>query len=219
MDFEDNLNSLYCDPNAYIQRFEKNKETKKIVFQEPYECLPSYYINNDLKKHNCDCVAKHNNHSNNNYGNPDYNCNQRNKKINQYGNLFPKEDCCNHNGNYNLNNKDNHNDNCHNNDSQKQSGFGFDLKNLLPLLSLFNMGGGADLSSLVGMLNNADKSQTGNNSNPMNLISNLMSNKEMMSGILNMFKGGGLNKFSKKQATKKELKTTDFEIKNYTRVE
>ena len=43
-------------------------------------------------------------------------------------------------------------------------------------------------------------------------------NKDAMSGILNMFKGGGLNLFNKQQSPQKELKTTDFEIKNYTRV-
>ena len=227
MEFEDSRLALFPEPNAYIQKFNKDckeKGIKKVVFQEPYETLPNFYINNNFTKHGCDCVAKHNNHSNSKYANFDCNCNHRN---NQYVNLSPKEDFCyNHNrnncncehGNSGCNDKFNHDDNCHN-EKTNQKGFGFDIKNLLPLLGLFNKGSGADLSGLVGMLNNTDKSQNGNDKNPMNLISNLMSNKDMMSGILNLFKGGGLNIFSKKQTTKKELKTTDFEIKNYTRVE
>ena len=86
-------------------------------------------------------------------------------------------------------------------------------------MSLFNKGGSADLGSLAGLLNSVDDNQNGKSTNIMGLISNLMSNKDTMSGILNLFKGGGLNLFNKKQSTKKELKTTDFEIKNYTRVE
>lgn len=59
MEFEDNKNAMFCDPNAYIKNFNNNKkETRKVVFQEPYECLPSRYINNNFKKHECDCVNK-----------------------------------------------------------------------------------------------------------------------------------------------------------------
>ena len=84
---------------------------------------------------------------------------------------------------------------------------------------MFNKGGGSDISQIVGLLNNSSNQQNGNNLNTMNMISSILSNKDAMSGILNMFKGGGLNLFGKKQTQKKELKTTDFEIKNYTRVE
>lgn len=196
MEFEDSRNALYCDPNAYIQKFEKCKdcEPKKVVFQEPYECLPNFYLNNNFSKGDCNCVS---NHHNNNSNSNNHNCN-----------------CNNHNRN---SNRGNHNDNCHNNNSSNQNCFGFDLKSLMPLLGMFNKGGGADLSQLVGLLNNTNTSQNGNNSNPMGLISSILSNKDAMSGILNMFKGGGL--FGKKQTTKKEIKSTDFEIKNYTRVE
>ena len=110
-------------------------------------------------------------------------------------------------------------DKCQQDQLSKHGGFNFDIKSLLPILGMFNKNGGADLSSLVGMLNNTNNSQDANNSNPMGLISSILSNPNAMSGILNMFKGGGLNLFNKKQTTKKELKTTDFEIKNYTRVE
>lgn len=51
-----NESSLYVDPNAYI--FGVKKEQKKIVFSEPYECLPSYYANNNFKKSKCDCISK-----------------------------------------------------------------------------------------------------------------------------------------------------------------
>mgnify|MGYP004642341957 CR=1 FL=1 len=57
MDFEDSRNAIFCDPNAFIQGFEK-KQIKKVVFAEPYDCLPSFYIDNDFKKHHCDCVPK-----------------------------------------------------------------------------------------------------------------------------------------------------------------
>ena len=189
MEFEDSRNALFVEPNAYIQKFDNcksDKEVKKIVFQEPYETLPNHYLNNNFKKHDCDCVSK--SHK-------------------------PNKHDCSFNDKKNFNNHDN---NC--NHTNKQTGFSFDMKSLLPFLGLFNKGGGADLSNLVGMLNNGNNLQN-NNSSPISLISSLMSNKDMMSGILNLFKGGGLNFFNKKQATKKEIKTTDFEIKNYTRVE
>ena len=55
MEFEDNKNAFYCDPNAYIQNC-SNQQTQKVVFQEPYECLPNRYLNNNFKKHDCNCV-------------------------------------------------------------------------------------------------------------------------------------------------------------------
>ena len=193
MDFEDSRNALFPEPNAYIQRFETKKETKKIVFQEPYETLPNYYINNNFTKHDCDCISKVKPN-----GNHEYHCGLNNLK------------------NSGLNNND---ENCKYGNA-KQNGFGFDIKSLLPLLGLFNKGAGVDISQLVGLLNNNDANiQNSNHSNTMGLISSLMSNKDVMSGILNLFKGGGLNLFNKKQHAKKELKTTDYEIKNYTRVE
>ena len=159
---EDSRNALFVEPNAYIQKFNKEeKEVKKIVFQEPYECLPNYYIDNNFKKGKCDCIPK------------------------------PKTDCrkekpeCKHN-----------------------SG-GFNFQNFLPLLSIFNKGGGADFSQMSGLLNGVG--------NPMSLISSLLSNKDGLSNILNIFKGGGLNTYNHKE--KPNLKSTDFEIKNYTRVE
>ncbi len=60
MEYEDSKNALFVEPNAYIQNYNKEKKgIKKIVFSEPYESLPNYYINNDFKKQNCDCVQQH----------------------------------------------------------------------------------------------------------------------------------------------------------------
>ena len=190
---EDSRNALFVEPNAYIQKYESKEKNnpQKIVFQEPYECLPNYYLNNNFKKGSCDCVLKNQNDKHkSNLNNHDCNCNR-------------------------INHQDN---NCNNDNKARQSGLGFDLKNLMPLFSLFNKGGGANFGQLVGLLNNGN-SRSGGMSNPMSLISGLLSNQDAMSGILNIFKGGGLNLFTKKQSTKKEIKTTDFEIKNYTRVE
>ena len=181
MEFEDSRCALYCDPNAYIKKFNKteikHKERKKIVFQEPYETLPQFYINNNFTKHDCDCVKNKNN--NLFKDKHDYDCNHANK-----------------NCDFNY-----RNDNCYN-DKNNNKGFGFDLKNLLPLLGNFNKGGGANLSQLAGFLNNTSNSQNGNSSNPMNMISSILSNKDAMSGILNIFKGVGSN-FNKSKPIKK----------------
>ncbi len=60
MEIEDNTNALFVEPNAYIQHFDGNesKKRKKIVFQEPYETLPNYYLDNDFKKPDRDCSLK-----------------------------------------------------------------------------------------------------------------------------------------------------------------
>lgn len=213
MEDVDSINAIYCDPNAYIQKVDRKDkyQPRKVVFQEPYEQLPSFYINNNFIKRDCDCVKNYNTKDSNydnykkkfernqsGYNNCDYHCNCENKHSNR---------------------QSRYNNNCNQDISNKQNGFGFDLKSLLPLLGMFNKGGGADLNSLVGLLSNNVKAQDGNNLNPMNLISSILSNKDAMSGILKIFKGGDLNLFGKKQPIKKEPKITDFEIKNYTRVE
>ncbi len=75
MEFNDRADALFCDPNAYIQNWgynvceppKKNKKCeqgfcqhppKKVVFSEPYETVPNFYINNDFKKGNCSCIPK-----------------------------------------------------------------------------------------------------------------------------------------------------------------
>lgn len=196
MDFGDSRFALFCEPNAYVQNHKKEecdtKGIKKIVFQEPYESLPTHYINNDFKKHNCDCVAKPK---------------QNNLKFENCHDSF-----CNHEK---PNSKCGSENNTGHSGNKIPKGFQFDLKSLLPMLGMFNKGGG--MSQLVGLLNNGNN-QTGDGSNPMNLISSLMSNKDIMSGIMKFFGGG--EKFSNGASkTENKLKTTDFEIKNYTRVE
>ena len=60
MEKEDSRFALFTEPNAYVQNYnnancdcKKEKERKKIVFQEPYETLPNFYVNNNFTKHNC----------------------------------------------------------------------------------------------------------------------------------------------------------------------
>ena len=56
MELEDSRNAIFSDPNAYIQRVDKPNKTKKIVFSEPYENVPNFYINNNFQKGECNCV-------------------------------------------------------------------------------------------------------------------------------------------------------------------
>ncbi len=75
MEFNDKADALFCDPNAYIQNWgysvcqppKKDKKCgqgfcqhppQKVVFGEPYETVPNFYINNDFKKGNCNCIPK-----------------------------------------------------------------------------------------------------------------------------------------------------------------
>ena len=194
MIFEDSRNALYCDPNAFIQKYDKQEkcEPKKVIFQEPYESLPAFYIDNNFKKHDCNYCERNDKHNFKSQNNSNIDCNNHCKQENLNGQCY-------------------HDFNCNHNVSSKQKGSGFDLKSLLPLLGIFNKSGGTDFSQIVGLLNN--NTQKDNNSNPMTIISSLLSNGGL-GNILNIFKGG-----QKTKSTKKELKTTDFEIKNYTRVE
>ncbi len=62
MNFEDSRFALFTEPNAYqnIVNTSKKVETqaKKVVFSEPYESLPAFYIDNNFKKGNCNCIPK-----------------------------------------------------------------------------------------------------------------------------------------------------------------
>lgn len=55
---ESNLNALFVEPNAYIQHYNdkecKPNNVKKVIFAEPYENSPKYYLKDDFKKAKCD---------------------------------------------------------------------------------------------------------------------------------------------------------------------
>lgn len=82
---------------------------------------------------------------------------------------------------------------------------GFDFKSLLPLLGALG-GTNNGLGSIVSKL------ATGEGFNLSSILPELMSNKNLVSSLLSGFGG-------KKKTEKKEMKSTDFEIENYTRVE
>ncbi len=162
---EDSTKALFAEPNAYIQnyRVEKNeKKREKIVFQEPYETLPNYYMNNGFKKGDCDCETK-----------PKPNPKPNNKP----NSPFP---------------------------------FSFDFKNLMPLLGGFLKNG--NLSNIVSMLTGKGEKSNGN-FNLSQLLSGL--GGDGLSNIFNLFKGSN----NSKAKNKVDLKQTDFQINEYTRVE
>jgi len=163
MEFEDSRNALFSDPNAYIVKPKNKDNCKKVVFAEPYENVPNFYINNNFKKLekcNCDCNSK-----------TDLNKTFKENKL-------------------------------------KNSNFlsGLNLQSLMPILSMFG-GGNIDFSKLTNFI------KTDSQSGIIPLITSLLSNKELPS-MLNMF-----NNSNSKQKTKKEIKSTDYEINSYTRVE
>ena len=174
MDYEDSRNALFPEPNAYIQNFNRDKcEPKKVVFQEPYDTLPNFYLDNNFKRGNCDCIPK----------------------------PKPKPDYQNNQGGFN---------------------FPFNLKGLLPLLG--GLGGnntstGGGLGGILSMLSGAgsqqSSSQSPNNSSTPNfdfskILSSLGTNG--FGDILNLFK-------PKSKDAKKEIKSSNLNIKNFTRVE
>ena len=177
---EDSKNALFVEPNAYINHFNKQekcdvKPIKKVVFSEPYDCMPNFYFNNHFEKGDCNCVP--------------------NKK---------DKDCNSHHADSTCNENFSHQHNCNCNNHNKPN-FGFDIKNLMPILSSFNKGGvgGLDLNSISGLFNSGGGFD----------FSKLISNTQLITSVMSMF----TNK--KKSNTKKEeIICTDYEIKNYTRV-
>lgn len=158
MEFEDSRNALYCDPNAYIMG-KKQKEVKKVVFSEPYENVPNYYLNNNFEKGKCKF------------------CDSDKKE---------KEDC--------------------KNSSCNKQNTSFSLNNLMPLLTMFggkSSSGAPDLTKILSSLGNG------------NGLMSLLANKDIMSTVLSLFAGNQ----NKKKTSNKEIISTDFEIKKYTRVE
>ncbi len=137
---------------------------KKVVFQQPYESVPNFYLNNNFIKGNCNCVPK----------------------------PKPKPKC-----------------------PPQNFGFNLDFKNLLPLLSgLFKGVGTGSFGNLISMLNNSNNENEKDNSNlDFSSLIKAFSSSGGLSNILNLFKP------KQSQNIKNEIKSTDFEIKNYTRVE
>lgn len=172
MENENSVNALFVEPNAYIQKCDNVCDsTKKVVFQQPYESMPNFYLNNDFKKRNCDCVSGK-------------------KKPCQ-----PHE-CCD---------KPQNKDCCVTN--------GFNLQKLLPLLGMFGGGSNFDVSKITSILGGMNGGI--GQSDFMSTISSIMSNKDLMANLLKSFTGSKLNS---SKSNKEHIKSTDFEIKNYTRV-
>ena len=176
MNNENSVNALFVEPNAYISSCVKPKhETKKVVFQQPYESAPTFYINNGFQKHDCQCVPK--DKKKDTPSNSTCDCSKHNPRPNQ----------CNVGG--------------------------FNIQKLLPLLGLFNSNkGGMDLTKLTSILNIG---QNGGDGGMLSLISSLMSKKDLFSNIFKSFTG---SKSNSSKSNKQQIKSTDFEIKNYTRV-
>ncbi len=173
MEFEDSRNALFTEPNAYIQHYESKEKThpKKIIFQEPYENFPNFYIDNDFKKNNNDNIDKKNNN------------------------------------------------NAEKNYSNKKSNFPFNFKNIFPFLGALTNGGG--LGNLISAFSNNTSSgdnKLGNNLNISNLI-NMFSSNNGENNLLNLFNLSNISGlFNKKNDKKKEMKSTDFCIKDYERI-
>ena len=109
-----------------------------------------------------------------------------------------QKDCNNHNYQHDCD--------CHKNSQcNNKSNFGFDIKNLMPILSSFNKGGvgGLDLNSISSLLNSAGGFD----------FSKLLSNPDLIKNVLSMF--GGVKRTIKH---KEDVVCTDYEIKNYTKV-
>ena len=179
MDFEDSRNALFPEPNAYIQHFKKEDcQTKKVVFQEPYDTLPSFYINNDFKKGDCNCVP--NQKSPNKH---DCNCSP-----------FPP--------NFNDNGQKNE----HQHEQNQQNSPQFNLGNLLPMLG--GMGNSSNgLGGILNMLGGGLSGLGGSSGLDLSkIISGLGSGG--LSNILNLFKDKQNNKTTQKaiQSTNTNIK-------------
>lgn len=172
------------------------KPPQKVVFSEPYESVPNFYLNNNFKKGNCDCIPK------------------------------PKPKC-----------------------PPPKPPFSFDLKNILPLLSgLFKGGNGASgIGNILSILNQNSSGEqfrgeqggveqgngwqsggTQGGNLDFSSILKTLSNSGGLDGILNLFKPKNKNEKTKSGLFKNNMtnlseddtnKSTDFVIKNYSRVE
>lgn len=268
MEFNDNSNLLFPEPNAYIQKCGCEKERpKKIIFQEPYENVPNFYLDNNFKKGSCSCIPKQKGENNCDCNNPSNHSNFPNLYPDNCSNFWEKnsdnlshqeekENCKDYGQNRNFNpqssdfnsqhptefDSERNDENLHNQHGNSNSNFpqfnlnnllsmfgggGTGLSNLVPLLSGLGSGGGNsggfNLSNLLSGLTNSANAQNNNsssNSTNSNLdLTNLVkmfSSSGGLGNILNLFKG---NKKSTIEANKNKIKSTDFLIKDYKRVE
>lgn len=113
------------------------------------------------------------------------------------------------------------NSNFQNNQSQNNSNFSqpqnnfrqmFDFKNIMSLLGALGKGK-SDLGGMMKLLG-GNQGQEKSSSMGLNSILSLLQNKDLLSGLLNMF-----SKPKKNKSAENNEKSTDFVIKNYTRVE
>lgn len=181
---KDNVQALYCDPNAYVKLNKKSNTIKQVVFSEPYDCLPNYYVDYGFKKRSYECAGKQ--------------AKKKEEKLNC--NSTNKQKC-----------------NCENVSNPFSNLFGGIMKFLPMLLG----GGNGGIGSILSSLNSNSKSE-GDVSNLISslmksdngsLLSNLFSNGNIMSSLTRLFT---LNKNEKLK--KEDIISTDYEIKNYTRV-
>lgn len=165
MEYEDSRNALFVEPNAYVQTFSKQKnEIKKVVFSEPYERMPNFYLNNDFKKKDCACVEK------------------------EKHNCQPQKTNCNP----------------------------FDFKNILPMLGGF-LGKGFDISKIASIMNSNQSTDTNNNSMMTNIMNFLST--DMGKNILNIFTKNSTKNYKKNNKNSQKIKSSDFCVDNYERVE
>lgn len=167
MEFEDSRKALFTEPNAFVQNINKKDGAKKIVFSEPYESLPNYYLNNNFKKGECNCVTK------------------------------PKE----------------MNDKKLNEQNNNKLSFlnGLNIQNLMPLLSLFS-GGSGDLAKVLSSFSGKNNLL----SNDVNSLFDSFFKPDFIKNISGLFLQ---KKHVVENNSKKSIKSTDFEIKNYTKVD
>ena len=177
---KENVDALYCDPNAFIKKEKENsKKISRVVFSEPYDCLPNYYVNYGFKKGNCECLPK-----------------RKDDKCEQKGLHKNKCEC----GNVNP-------------FSSLLGG----LTNFLPMLL---NGGNEGIAKIFSSLSAGSGNSSMNglfsalNNNPQNnLLGQLFSNGDLITNILSVFKSNSKNKDKVR-----DIISTDYEIKKYTRV-
>ncbi len=222
IDFKDNSNNIYIDPNAYIQQYIPKKATKKVVFQEPYENLPNFYINNNFVSNGCNCKdnkkcpPKTGLNFSNNCKRSSF-CNE-NEGMAQYSDMP--------NQNFNNTNKNQTNIN-QQKEKQNVSNAQFSLKNLFSFFGGNEFSGITNLLSLFGNSSHNSNNSGFNTGGLANILNNFMSNKDLQS-LIGGFAQNGANIgnlfdiFKKKSATNNNIKTpksSDICIKDYVRVD